>query len=53
MYQRWIMGYDKEISFDEFKGKAMGTSKVQKVDTTLTEEEIMKDVENILEQFRG
>ena len=48
MYQRWIMGYDKELTFADFKNKLT----VQKIDETLTEDEIMEDVEAILNQFR-
>lgn len=49
LYQRWIMGYDKEMAFDEFKEKLTK----RKVDESLTEEEILEDVENILNEFRG
>lgn len=48
LYQRWIMSYDKEFTFNEFKEKLT----VRQIDETLTEEEIMEDVEGILDSFR-
>lgn len=53
--QRWILHYEKEMSFDDFKNKLMGNIK-QNNNNTKTEktaEQIIKESENILASLRG
>lgn len=49
LIQRWMLHHSTEMSLDEFKESL----KANQIDTSLTEEKIMEDVENILKQFRG
>lgn len=49
IYQRWILKYDQEFGYEEFKKMLMP----KQIEPQLTEEEIMEDVENILSSFRG
>lgn len=56
LYQRWIYNYEKEISFDEFKSeleKSIKTKSNRKIDNTRTEKEILEEVEEILNSYRG
>lgn len=53
LFRRWTTNYEKEMSFDEFKSKLNQTVRNKgRIDKTLTQEEIMDDVEGILNQFR-
>jgi len=49
LMQRWIIHYEKEISFDEFKEKL----KTRPIKDTRSKEEILDEAENILVLFRG
>lgn len=56
LYQRWIYHYEKEISFDEFKNeleKSIKNKSNRKIDNTRTEKEILEEVEEILNSYRG
>lgn len=47
LMQRWMLHYEGEISFTEFKEKLM----VHRTATNKTEEEILTDVKNIIDTF--
>lgn len=47
LLQRWMLHYEGEISFTEFKEKLM----VHRTNTNKTEEEILTDVKNIIDTF--
>lgn len=49
LMQRWMLHYQHEISFEEFK-KRLGTGVVQ---DNRTEEEILVEVKGILDSFKG
>lgn len=49
LMQRWIMHYQAEMSFDEFKAR-LGVAKEAK--NNKTEEEILKEVKEIIDSFR-
>ena len=47
-----MLNHSREMSLDDFKESLKGTEK-QKVDTSLTYEEIMEEVNGTLSLFRG
>lgn len=47
LMQRWMLHYEGEISFTEFKEKLM----VHRTNTNKTEEEILTDVKDIIDTF--
>lgn len=47
LMQRWMLHYQNEISFGEFKNKLGAV----KVNNNKTEEEILGDVKNIIDNF--
>lgn len=53
LFDRWLSGYEKEMSFEEFKKELMkGTKSDREVDRSKTEDEIMEQVEEDLKLFR-
>ena len=51
VYQRWIVGYEKEMSLKEFKTKLMGVARAD-CSEDITENEILEKVKAILEMRR-
>lgn len=49
LYQRWLLGYEKVMSLDEFKSKVFKLS-VQHPKNNKTTEEILDKVKGILDQ---
>gem|GEM_PF-1693020 len=47
LMQRWMMHYEKEISFDEFKEKLM----IYRNNSNKTTDEILTDVKDIISSF--
>ena len=52
LIQRWILHYQGEMTFEEFKGKLKAVPASTFVDTR-TEGEILDEVKDILGMFRG
>ena len=55
LYEQWVINHATEFSFKEFKEKIKEKIKEQqeiKIDKSKKKEEILKDTENILNQFR-
>lgn len=52
LIKRWLLHYSPTMSLDDFKHRT-GTAATGDIDTSLTEAEIMADVEAILKQARG
>lgn len=48
-YQRWIVGYEKEMSFSEFKQELMRSARMTVSTSNMTEKEILANVKTILE----
>lgn len=50
LYDRWLLGgYDREFGFEEFKDMLVG----HLTSITQTEEEILKDVKTIIDDFNS
>ena len=47
--QRWMLHYQGEMSFQDFKDKMVS----HRTDNNKTEEEILKDVKDIINTFNG
>ena len=50
IYHRWLVGYEKEMSYDEFKKRLNVKPKNNGRFINKTEKEILSDVKSILEK---
>jgi len=56
LMQRWMLHYQHDMTFQSFKGKLRENQKEierKEVNSKLTEEDILNDVEDILNSYRG